>query len=1044
MKKLLSFLLLFFVAISSKASHWEAVVLPNSTFKYKIPNANIPNWTMPNFNDAAWLSGPCGIGYGDNDDATVVPNGTVTVYARKTFNLIDTSTILSGIFNIDYDDAFVAYLNGVEIARSSGLVGLTPNWNDGSTQSHEAQMYQGGTPDYYVIDKNLFKSLIRNGVNVLAIEVHNTNAQSDDMSCIPYLNIEIAPNGNFYSPTPNWFMAPYFSSNIPIVIINTLNHQPVADEPKVQADMKIIYNGVGQINNVNDSSNYQGMIGIEYRGAYSQSLPQKPFLFKTYNGAFGNDTNVSLLGMPKENEWILQATYNDKTFLRNVATFDMARIGGEYATRTQHCEVVLNGEYIGIYFLCEKIKVDNQRVIMNKMTANDVAAPNITGGYIFKHDYNAPGWTSQWTSPNCVSQLLRYQYYYPSANNIVAQQKNYIKSYIDSFETALLGPNFANPNNGFRKYIDEKSFIDYMLINEVAYNTDGFKKSMYFSKDRNAKVKAGPIWDFDWALKYMPWNPGNLAGFMYLTDPCSQDVPIIFWFKRMMEDPNFANSVQCRYKTLRAYAIDTTRLFSYIDSMANYLNQAQVRHFTRWNILGINVGTPENSPIPTTYAGEITRFKKFYKDRLLWLDNNLPGTCNTPIVIPPLNAVEFSEINYHSDTTRNSGDWIELHNKTQSPINISGWQLQDSHIGLRYTIPNNTNLPPNGYIVLSSDLAKFNQQNPAVTNVFGNLPFNLNNNSETITLFTNIGSIAAQFTYSDSTGWPCAADGHGRTMELISTGANPNLPTSWFDGCMGGSPGIAFANCNENPIINEINYNSSPNTDAGDWVEIHSKQNTSLNISGWTVTDKNNVGFTFPNNTQIQPYGYLTLYNDLSKFNSQYPATSNIYGPMNFGLSSTKDIVKIFDNTGRVFQSVCYLSSAPYTPMPNGGGYSLQLIDSIGNLNKASSWDKSCNSGTPSKKNIYPCWPNSLGETNTKYINIYPNPTTQDLFIDPQLENPEPIQVELFDITGKKVYQNQWTTNGILVIPMKKLSNGIYIIQIKLENELFQQKIHKQ
>ncbi|HMN32410.1 MAG TPA: CotH kinase family protein [Chitinophagaceae bacterium] len=1039
-------LLLFLLTLSNDvfASHWESVVLANSNFKYTIPNASIANWNTLGFNDVSWSSGPCGIGFGDNDDATILPNGTVTVYVRKSFNLIDTSVILNGIFNIDYDDAFVAYLNGVEIARSSGMVGMTPNWNDVSSQSHEAKMYQGGTPEYYIIDQNLFKSLIRNGNNILAIEVHNESAQSGDMSCIPFLNIEIAPNGNFYNPTPAWFMSPYISSNLPIFVINTKNYQPVVNEPKIEADMKIIYNGPGQMNQINDNPNYQGMIGIEYRGSYSQSLPQKPFLFETYNGTFGNDTNVSLLGMPKESDWILQATYNDKTFLRNVMTFDMARLGGEYGTRTQHCEVILNGEYIGIYFLCEKIKVNSDRVIMNKMTANDNAAPNVTGGYIFKHDYNAPGWTSQWISPNCITSLLNYQYDYPKPANITNPQKNYIKNYVDSLETALLSPTFADPNTGFRKYIDEKSFIDYFLLNELALNGDGFKKSMYFHKDRMSKIKAGPVWDFDWALKYSPWFPNNLSGYIHTIDPCSQDVPIIFWFKRMMEDSQFSNSVKCRYNTLRAYVMDTTRMFHYIDSMANYLNQAQARHFTRWPILGINVGTPENGPIPTTYAGEITRFKKFYKDRILWLDNNLPGTCNTPLIIPPLHAVEFSELNYHSDNTRDAGDWVELHNRTANTLNVGRWQLQDSHIGLRYTIPDNTTIPPNGHLVLASDLTKFAQQFPNVNNVLGNLPFDFSNNGEKISLFTNIGTTAIEMIYSDSTGWPCTADGHGRTMELVSTGVNPNLQTSWLDGCMGGSPGTAFINCIENPIVNEINYNSSPNADAGDWVELHSKQNTPFNISGWTVTDQNNTGYTFPNNTSIPAYGYVTLYNQFAKFSSQFPSGNNTYGPMNFNLSSTKDVVKIFDQSGQVFQSVCYLSSAPYPTQPNGGGYSLQLIDSIGNLNKASSWDKSCDKGTPNNKNKFPCWVTSTQDMSTDYITIYPNPTLQTIFIDTRLNFDEPIKIELFNMLGKSMLLKEYHTQGIITLSLQDYSPGIYYLHIKMKDKTYIEKINKQ
>lgn len=124
----------------------------------------------------------------------------------------------------------------------------------------------------------------------------------------------------------------------------------------------------------------------------------------------------------------------------------------------------------------------------------------------------------------------------------------------------------------------------------------------------------------------------------------------------------------------------------------------------------------------------------------------------------------------------------------------------------------------------------------------------------------------------------------------------------------------------------------SPTADAGDWIEIHTKTNTSVNLSGWKISDQTNIGFTFAPGTSIPPNGYVSVYNDLIKFQTQYPTVTNKYGPFAFGLSSTKDVVK-FSTTRVVYFSLA-LSSAPYTPLPNGGGYSLQLIDSVGNLNK--------------------------------------------------------------------------------------------------------------
>jgi len=158
------------------------------------------------------------------------------------------------------------------------------------------------------------------------------------------------------------------SSLLPLVIINT-NGQTIVDEPKINVGMQIIYNGPGQVNYITDPPNeYNGTVGIEYRGSYSATLPQKPYGLETRD-SLGNNNNVPLLNMPSENDWILLANYNDKTFLRNILAFDLFNKMGNYAPRTHLCEVVLNDVYDGIYVFTEKIKKDKNRV--------DIATPNV-------------------------------------------------------------------------------------------------------------------------------------------------------------------------------------------------------------------------------------------------------------------------------------------------------------------------------------------------------------------------------------------------------------------------------------------------------------------------------------------------------------------------------------------------------------------------------------------------------------------------------------------------------------------------------------------
>jgi len=420
------------------------------------------------------------------------------------------------------------------------------------------------------------------------------------------------------------------STNIPLVIINT-NNQIIVDEPKINVDFKIIDNYPQGLNYPNDSGNvYQGIAGIEIRGSYSATLPQKPFGIETRD-IQGNNNNVPLFGMPQENDWILIANYNDKTFLRNVLAFDLFEKMGHYAPRTKLCEVVINDIYNGIYVFTEKIKRDNGRVDIPKLDLDDNAGDSLTGGYIFRVDYwnGNNSWVSNYNNPNFPNDDVRYVYNYPDYDEISIQQKNYIQTLVGDFEDALWGSDFDDPVFGYRPFINTRSFIDYFIVNEFARNVDGFKKSRNFHKDKSSKdslIYAGPVWDFDWAYKDHSSSMLNGAGWRHdYSGPT--DVKPPGWYIKLIQDSTFANELNCRYFNLRNSILDTSNLFHFIDSLENILNDAQERHYTRWPILGANVGTPEIGFQPTTYYGEIVKFKNWISERLIWLDNNMPGNC---------------------------------------------------------------------------------------------------------------------------------------------------------------------------------------------------------------------------------------------------------------------------------------------------------------------------------------------------------------------------------------------------------------------------------
>jgi len=139
----------------------------------------------------------------------------------------------------------------------------------------------------------------------------------------------------------------FTSSNLPIIIINTNGLSIPYDNPRIVADMGVIYNEQGERNNISDPfNNYSGKISIEIRGSSSSRWSKKSYGIETQNED-GSNNSVSLLGLPEENDWILYASYYDRSFLRNVLTCKLANEMGWYASRTKYCELVLNGEYQG-------------------------------------------------------------------------------------------------------------------------------------------------------------------------------------------------------------------------------------------------------------------------------------------------------------------------------------------------------------------------------------------------------------------------------------------------------------------------------------------------------------------------------------------------------------------------------------------------------------------------------------------------------------------------------------------------------------------------
>jgi spore coat protein CotH len=423
------------------------------------------------------------------------------------------------------------------------------------------------------------------------------------------------------------------TSNLPIVIIETDNGATIPDDPKISATMKVIDNGPGTINSVNDSpNNYDGRIAIETRGSSSQFFfPKKQYGLELKSKAFA-DSSASLMGMPVEEDWILFAPYNDKTLMRDFLAYKLGRDMGHYATRTRFCEVILNGRYDGIYILLEKIKRDKNRVDVSKLDPEDVSGDDVTGGYIVKIDKttgeSSGGFNSAYRSPGgTANQTTFFQIDYPEPEDIRPEQFNYIRGYIREFEDALMSSNYKDPFVGYRRYIDVPSFIDFMIMNELTKNVDGYRISTYFHKKKSdengGKIFMGPIWDFNLGFGNADYcTKGNPQGFVLeFNNLCPADGALIpFWWNRLLTDPAFRKELGLRWSELRETSLKTGTVLSYIDSVASAMTEARSRNFVRWPVIGQWVWP--NYFVGSTYEREVDFLKDFITDRMEWLDSH--------------------------------------------------------------------------------------------------------------------------------------------------------------------------------------------------------------------------------------------------------------------------------------------------------------------------------------------------------------------------------------------------------------------------------------
>ena len=562
------------------------------------------------------------------------------------------------------------------------------------------------------------------------------------------------------------------NSNLPIVIITTDNGAPIPDNPDVPGHMKIIDRGPGLRNYVTDKDslqflNYDGAIEIELRGSASQSYPKKAFGFTTVMPDHVTNNNVSLLNMPAENDWILDGLSSDPTLIRNFLAYNLSRQLGQYASRTAYCEVMVNGVYNGLYLLEEKIKPDKNRVNIIKIEEADNTQPNLSGGYITKADKTTGNDPVAWFMSSYIGNNdNQFIHHWPKPENVTSAQNNYIKSVFLKLQTACTATN-ASLTTGYPSIIDIPSFIDFILINELASNADAYTFSTFYHKDRNGKLRAGPVWDmnltfgndlFIWGFdrsKSNVWQfaNGSLEGPKYIRD--------------LFNDNEFKCYLSKRWNELKQQGqpFNLARLNIFIDSTVAVISEAVAREETRWGTIG-------------HHQDSIAALKTWLNARIPWMTNHLgsDNACKN-VATPPL---VISRINYHPETSGNFPDeekleFLEITNAGISKIDLTGNYF--SGTGLVYQFAAGSSLDAGATLTLASDSLTFTLKYGK--GPFGQFTRNLSNADQNLVLSDAYGNDIDQVHYDDDLPWP-DADGNGLYLQLINNSLDNSLPSSWM------------------------------------------------------------------------------------------------------------------------------------------------------------------------------------------------------------------------------------------------------------------------
>lgn len=1058
----------------SISSFPRTIIKQFDMFKYIIPSSE-PSayWTSLNFDDSAWQEGASGFGYADGDDETVVPEGTKSVFVRKTFTVEEYDDISSLILHIDYDDGFVAYINGIEVARAN-IEGYPPEYDDGTPTDHEGNMSDGDSPDRFDVENPL--DILNDGENVLAIQVHNQESSSSDLTLIPFLSIG-------------------YSSNYPIGILppDILNLSPVALHTnfKLSADGEtlILSNsdlgvvdqfvaGSAPANMAQGISSTGSQVylsepspGAANSGPEYQGVVEETIIFSEVGGMFSGGFNLSLSGQASGQEirYTTDASLPtiDSPIYASSLYIDSTTVIRASIFQPNHFTL---GSFSNTYVYNSDHEIDVMLLVTDPVNFFDEEYGIYVLGEEGTYDTDSPYWGANfwedWERP------IHAAYYKAGSNDIAIEFNAGVKIYggysrgqneqrsLAFYARKKYGvskfkyPFFDNlPYEEFETFVLRNSGQDWLIssIKDAALTSlmDGSGLD-YIAFQPVATYLNGEYWGM---YNIREKTNEHFLASKHGLDP--DEITILESNNEVVQGDNEEYTELLAYVENTDLSIDEN--FDYVEEqvdLANYLVYQVTQIYINnsdWPVHNIKYWKHPNGKWKWILFDLDFGFGPWWQTNSFW-ENALfraldPEEDHYPN--PAWSTMLFRQmtenlgfrnqfINRYADELNTRflpenviSHFNELSNNIQSEVDDHYTRWDAFSIDQEYYVSEMNDWAEarpsraKEHIMEQFDLPAMHQltiDNADVTQGLVELNNNLRIQTSTWSgdYFETVPVILKAipelgFTFSHWSG--------------ASTSSEPIISIDLE------SYTLVVPHFMETTVvslvINEINYNSSEDHDADDWIELYNPNDEVVDISNWQIKDELDVNsFTFPVSTSIAGKGYLVIAKDVEEFESVFPNDINHIGDLGFGLSGGGDAVRLFNDQGILQDIVVFTDSLPWPMCADGGGPTLELVGPGLDNSLGGSWDCVNDFGSPNYENSRAF---GIEENPVSLIRTYPNPVNDRLYIT-GLE--EAAEMNIYNISGQLVL----STYTQSYIDVNSLESGVYILSILKGKE---QSTHK-